>query len=574
MANLNIKLNKTNTYDAIVIGSGMSGGWAAKELCEKGLKTLVIEKGRMVTHVQDYPTMGHENWDFEYRGGLTDAERETYNKQIRSGFVGDATKHFYTNDIENPYQETKQFDWIRGNQIGGRSLIWGRHTYRWSNHDFEANAREGIAIDWPIRYNEIAPWYSYVEKFVGVSGEKLGLEHLPDGEFLPPIPLNCLEDNFKQALQKKYKGRYVTPGRVAHLTEPTAEHLKLGRGKCLNRNRCSRGCPYGAYFSSNSATLPAANNTGNLFVRPNSIAKEIIFDEITQKATGVKVIDSETNEEIVFKAKIVFSCASTLASTQLLMLSKSARFPNGMGNDSGELGHNLMDHHYHVGAMGDFDGLSDQYYKGRKPVGLFIPKYVNINEATKNPNFLRGYDYQGAGAGRTSWGRGNDEHAIGAEFKDGLFKPGGWQMGLMGFGEVLPYHENKMTLHETLVDKWGIPQIVFDAELKDNERKMRKQIADDAAEMLDATGFKNIRTFDSAGGLGVAVHEMGTARMGKDSKTSVLNEHNQVHGVKNVFVTDGACMTSSNCVNPSITYMALTARAVDFAVREMNKKNL
>ena len=575
MANLNIKLNKTNIYDAIVIGSGMSGGWAAKELCEKGLKTLVLEKGRMVNHIEDYPTMMKETWEMENRGALTDEEQKKYHIQTRSGFVGESVKHFYTNDLENPYQETKPFDWIRGNQTGGRSLIWGRHTYRWSSYDFEANAREGIAVDWPIRYNDIAPWYSYVEKFVGVSGEKLDLDHLPDGEFMPPIPLNCLEDHFRQEVKKKYNNsRFVTPGRVAHLTDPQEVHTKLGRGKCQNRNRCSRGCPYGAYFSSNAATLPAANNTGNLAIRPNSIVKEIIFDEATQRATGVRVIDSETNEVHEFKAKIIFSCASTLSTTQILLNSKSNRYPNGMGNDSGELGHNLMDHHYHVGAMGDFEGLEDQYYQGRKPAGLFIPKYVNIDEKSKNPNFLRGYDYQGAGAGRSNWGRGSDIHQVGAEFKESLYKPGGWNMGLMGFGEVLPDHENKVTLHDSLVDKWGIPQLVFDASIKKNELDMRKQIMVDAAEMLEASGFKNIRTFDNAGGLGNGVHEMGTARMGRDPKTSVLNGNNQVHGINNLFVTDGSCMTSSNCVNPSITYMALTARAVDFAVNEINKKNI
>jgi choline dehydrogenase-like flavoprotein len=574
MANLNTKLNDSNTYDAIVVGSGMSGGWAAKEFCEKGLKTLVLEKGRMVNHVEDYPTMMQDTWELPNRGGLTPDDLKKYHIQIRSGFVGSASKHFYTNDLDNPYEETKRFDWIRGNQVGGRSLIWGRQVYRWSNHDFEANAREGIAIDWPVRYSDIAPWYSYVEKFVGVSGEKLGLEHLPDGEFLPPFEMNSLEKHFRKEVEAKFKGRNVTVGRVAHLTEPQPQHLELGRGQCQSRNRCSRGCPYGAYFSSNSATLPAANRTGNLSVRPNSIVHSIIFDEKTQKAKGVKIIDSETNKEIDFFGKVVFLCASTLASTQILLNSKSNRFPNGFGNDSGELGHNVMDHHYHVGAFGTYDGLTDKYYQGRRPNGLFIPKYHNISEKTQNPNFLRGFDYQGSGVGRSDWSRGNGEVGVGADFKDGLFKPGGWTMGLMGFGEVLPNHENKVSLSKDKTDKWGIPQLVFDATHRENELKMREAMKSDAAEMLESAGVKNVQMFDNIGGLGNGVHEMGTARMGRDPKTSVLNGFNQIHAVKNVFVTDGAFMTSSNCVNPSITYMAFTARAVDFAVNEMKKQNL
>jgi choline dehydrogenase-like flavoprotein len=573
MANLNIKLNKTNTYDAIVVGSGMSGSWAAKELSEKGLKTLVLEKGRMVNHIEDYPTMNQDPWDKDHRGALTAEDRKKHHIQIRSGFVGEDTKHFWTNDLENPYQEIQPFDWIRGHQTGGRSLLWGKHTYRWSEHDFEANAREGIAIDWPIRYKDIAPWYSYVEKFIGVSGEKLGLSHLPDGEFQPMFPLNCLESHFKQQIQTKFKGRYVTSGRVAHLTEPTEEQLKQGRGKCQNRNRCSRGCPYGAYFSANASTLPAANATGNFVIRPHSVVKEVLYNSQTAKATGVVVIDAETMEEHTFKAKIIFLNASAMATAQILLNSKSARFPNGMGNDSGELGHNIMDHHYHVGAMGDYDGMEEDYYKGRKPVGIFIPRYVNLDAATQNKDFLRGFDYQGA-SGRNSWGRGEDEVGVGADFKDALYKPGGWNMSLMGFGEVLPYHENKMHLDYSKTDKWGMPQIVFDAGFKENEMEMRKKIKADAVEMLEQSGFKNIRSFDNSGGMGVGVHEMGTARMGRDPKTSVLNGNNQLHDVKNVFITDGACMTSSNCVNPSITYMALTARAANFAIDELNNKNL
>ncbi len=570
MPQFNINLNNTNTYDAIVIGSGMSGGWAAKELCEKGLKTLVLEKGRMVNHIEDYPTMMQDAWDMEHRGALPAADAERQHVQIRSGFVGEGAKHFFTDDIDNPYLEKRRFDWIRGNQVGGRSLTWGKHTYRWSDHDFEANAREGIAIDWPVRYAEIAPWYSYVEKFVGISGEKLGLPHLPDGEFLPPFELNCLEKEFRKSVEKEFKGRHVTIGRVAHLTEPQPVHLELGRGQCQTRNRCSRGCPYGAYFSSNSATLPAADRTGNMVIRPNSVVDSLIYDDTTQKVKGVRVIDRESMQAIEYFADVVFLCASAPASAQILLNSTSDRFPNGLGNDSGELGHNVMDHHYHVGAMGSYDGLEDDYYKGRRPTGIFIPKYVNISEETKNPDFLRGFDYQGD-SGRSNWGRGNGIPEVGGDFKDSLAKPAGWNMSLMGFGEVLPKHENKMTLSKDKKDKWGIPLIEFDASHGENEMKMRKQIKADAAEMLERAGFKNVTTFDNIGGLGNGVHEMGTARMGHDPKTSVLNKWNQVHAVKNLFVTDGSFMVSSNCVNPSISYMAFTARAVDYALKEKKK---
>lgn len=573
MSNLNLKARAEHTYEAIVIGSGMSGGWAAKELCEKGLKTIMLEKGRMVRHLEDYPTMNDEAWDFEHRGLLTAQDKERQHVQIRSGFVGESTKHFFADDLENPYIEIKRFDWIRGNQTGGRSLLWGKQCYRLSDLDFEANAREGIAVDWPIRYQEIAPWYDYVEKFVGISGEKLGLPHLPDGPYLPPMEMNCLEKHVKQRVEKRFPGRIMTMGRVAHLTEPTEEHLKLGRGKCQYRNRCSRGCPYGAYFSSNSATIPAAERTGNLTIRPFSIVNSIIYDEAQGRAMGVRVIDSETQEMIEYHAPVIFCNASTLGSTFILLNSTSDRFPNGLGNDSGELGHNLMDHHYRTGAMGAYDGFEDQYYKGRRPNGIYIPRYQNLNETSRAKDYLRGYGYQGS-AGRGNWGAGVNGGGVGKAFKDGLAAPAGWGMFLVGFGECLPYHANKVTLDTTKTDKWGQPLMAIDCEFKENEMKMREHMRQDAAEMLEAAGLKHVTTYDHMAGPGVGVHEMGTARMGKDPKTSVLNANNQLHGVPNVYVTDGACMTSSSCQNPSVTYMALTARAVDHAVKEMNRRNI
>jgi len=557
-----------NTYDAIVIGSGISGGWAAKELCEKGLKTLVLEKGRMVLHNVDYPTANMDPWDFPNRGRLTPEEIKKYHVQIRSGFVGESNKHFYNDDLENPYTEVKRFDWIRGNQVGGRSLIWGKQCYRWSDLDFEANAKDGIAVDWPIRYKDLEAWYTYVEKYVGVSGQKMGLPHLPDGHFLPPMELNTLEKHVKARIEKNFPGRYLTIGRVAHLTEPLN-----GRGKCQFRNRCSRGCPFGAYFSSNAVTLPAAEKTGNLTIRPYSIVNSIIYDDAKGKATGVQVIDAETNQVTEFFAKIIFCNASTLGSTFVLLNSISKRFPNGLGNDSGELGHNLMDHHYRIGAVGAYDGFEDRYYKGRRPNGVYIPRYKNLDEKTRTKDFIRGFGYQGS-AGRGGWSRGVNDSGFGAEFKDNLAKPGGWGMFLVGFGECLPYHENKVTLNHDTKNKWGQPVLSIDCEFKENEMAMRKHMADDAVQMLETSGLKNIAVFDNIGGPGVGVHEMGTARMGKDPKTSVLNAHNQVHGAPNVFVTDGACMTSSACQNPSITYMALTARAVDYALTEMKKRNI
>ena len=560
-----------NKFDAIVVGSGISGGWAAKELCESGLKTLVLERGRMVKHIEDYPTMHKDPWDLPHSGKTpSEIVEKHYSKQSRWGF-DETNRHFYNKDSEHDYDEIKPFDWIRGKQIGGRSLIWGRQTYRWSDLDFEANAKDGYGVDWPIRYKDIAPWYSHVEKFIGVSGEALNLPQLPDSEFLPPMELNCLEEHVKNTLSERYDDRIMTIGRVAHITKGNKEGA--GRSACQFRNRCTRGCPFGSYFSSNSSTLPYAEATGNLTLRPDSIVSEVIYDPKTQKATGVRVIDAHTKEVVEFKSKIIFLCASAIASTAILMQSKSDRFPNGMGNDSGELGHNIMDHQLGSGASGRFDGFEDQYYTGRRPNGFYIPRFRNLGPQSEKVDFLRGYGYQG-GASRGDWSQVIAEHSYGKALKKEIIEPGNWKIGMGGFGEVLPYHENKMTLNYDKLDQYGLPTITFDAEFKENEKKMKEDWKTQAAEMLEAAGCKDISIHDSNAPIGKGIHEMGTARMGKDPKTSVLNRFNQVHAVSNVFVTDGACMTSAANQNPSLTYMALTARAADHAVKELKKMNL
>lgn len=568
---MNIHKEKSIQYDAIVVGSGISGGWAAKELCEAGLKTLVLERGRMVKHLEDYPTMHNDPWDLPHNGRTPNEIAEKhYSKQKRWGF-DENNRHFYNKDSEHDYDEVKPFDWIRGKQVGGRSLIWGRQSYRWSDLDFEANAKDGYGVDWPIRYKDIAPWYSHVEKFIGVSGEALNLPQLPDSEFLPPMELNCLEEHFKNSLSEKYDDRLITIGRVAHITQGTKGGA--GRSSCQHRNRCGRGCPFGAYFSSNSSTLPYAEATGNLTIRPDSIVSEVIYDPKTQKATGVRVIDALTKEVVEFKSKIVFLCASSMASTAILMQSKSDRFPNGMGNDSDELGHNIMDHQLGSGANGKFDGFEDRYYTGRRPNGFYIPRFRNLGNNSEKVDFLRGYGYQG-GASRSDWTEAIAEFGYGKSMKDKILQPGQWRIGMGGFGEVLPYHENKMILNYDKLDQYGLPTITFDAEFKENEIKMKEDWKVQAAEMLEAAGCKDVTVFDSNAPIGRGIHEMGTARMGRDPKTSVLNKFNQVHKVPNVFVTDGACMTSAANQNPSLTYMALTARAANHAINELKKMNL
>jgi len=569
--NIQGKGTKQNTYDAIVIGSGISGGWAAKELSEKGLKTLILERGRDVKH-GEYPTAHTEPWEFEGRTKTNQKLLERQQKQNRTGYTtSPASRHWFVDDVDNPYSEDQPFDWMRGYHVGGRSLLWGRQSYRFSDLDFEANAKDGMSIDWPIRYKDMAPWYDYAERFAGISGQKEGLAQLPDGQFLPPMDMNCVELHVRKRISESFSDRMMTIGRVANLTVP-----HNGRGNCQFRNRCIRGCPYGGYFSSNAATLPAGYASGNLTLRPFSIVNQIIYDNEKGKATGVRIIDAETNEVIEFYAKVIFCCASTVASTFILLNSTSKRFPNGFGNDSGELGHNLMDHHFKVGASGLAEGFEDKYYKGRRPNGIYVPRFRNVDKASTQKDYLRGFGYQGR-ASRETWSRGIAELSrFGKDLKVDLIEPGPWRFGIGSWGECLPYHDNKLYLNEKVRDKWGQPTVTFDCSWKENEYAMRKDMKQSAVDILEAAGMKDIAPFDTPekSAPGNCIHEMGTARMGRDPKTSVLNKWNQVHAAPNVFVTDGSCMTSSACVNPSLTYMALTARAANHAVEEMRKGNV
>ena len=559
-------------YDAIVVGTGISGGWAAKELCEKGLKTLVLERGRMVKHVEDYPTMNDDPWDYKTGDVITQETLKTQKKQSRTGYTTtESSKHFFVDDIEHPYNETNRFDWMRGYHVGGRSLTWGRQSYRLTDFDFTANLKDGIAVDWPIRYKDLAPWYDYVEGYIGVSGENVGLSQFPDGNYLKPMELTCVEDHLKSDIKKNYKDRILTIGRTAIITEGSKPGL--GRSTCQHRSRCRRGCPFGSYFSSNSSTLPAAEVTGNMTLRPNSLVHEIMYDADSKRATGVRVIDSETKEFHEFNAKVIFLCASTVPSTSILMQSKSDTFPNGMGNASDQLGRNIMDHHLGVGASAASDDFKDKYYTGRRNNGIYIPRFRNIGGETNQKDFTRGYGYQGGG-GRSDWTKQIAEMAYGAAFKEASLKPGDWQIGLSGFGEILPYQDNKMTLDYNKLDKWGLPTVTFDATLKENELNMRKDMQQQAVEMLESAGFRDVKGHDGDYAIGLGIHEMGTARMGLDRKTSVLNENNQLHDVPNVYVTDGSAMTSAGNVNPSLTYMALTARAANHAVKELKKMNI
>ena len=535
------------------------------ELCRKGLKTLMLERGRNIEHIKDYKTASTLPWEFEHRGGVTTEMRERQHVQIR-GFCNETNSHFFVDDLEHPYNAVKPFDWIRGYHVGGRSLMWGRQCYRWSDLDFEANARDGHGVDWPIRYKDIAPWYSYVERFVGISGSKEGIPHLPDGEFLPPMQMNCGEQHISKSLKEKKAGRSMIIGRVANLTRGWN-----GRGPCQFRNACDRGCPFGGYFSSNSATIPVAMNTGNLTIRPNSIVVEVIYNKELKRASGVRIMDAETMKTEEYHAKVIFLNASTLGTTQILLNSVSDAFPNGIGNSSDQVGRNLMDHHYRVGARGSFEGFEDKYVYGRRANGIYVPRYRNVDKKSQRTDYLRGFGCQG-GASR---GRPGNIEGIGVAFKEANQEPGSWNMWLGCWGEHLPYQDNRVTLDSTKKDKWGLPILNIDCSFRENELAMRKDMMSSAAETLEIGGLKNIQPFDDPNSApGVCIHEMGTARMGKDPKTSVLNRWNQMHDVKNLFITDGACMSSSACQNPSVTYMALSARAVDYAVMELKKKNL
>lgn len=558
---------ETNVYDAIVVGSGISGGYAAKELTEKGLKVIMLERGRDVKHGVDYPSANKNPWDFPHRGGRTQDMIREYPVLKRDYPLNETNLDFWVKDSECPYTEVKRFDWFRGYHVGGRSLMWGRQSYRLCEDDFEANAREGIGTDWPIRYKDLTAWYDRVEKFAGISGSKEGLSVLPDGQFQPAMEMTCVEKDVAARITAHYKGqRRMIIGRVANLTSPLP-----GRTNCQYRNKCWLGCPFGAYFSTQSSTLPAAMATGNLTLRPLSIVTKILYDKDTQKATGVEVLDTENNQTYEYKAKIIFLNASTLNSTWILMNSATDVWTDGLGSNSGQLGHNLMDHHLGVRVNGWVEGYEDKYYYGRRPNGIYIPRFRNINGDKRD--YLRGFGYQGGGS-RGGWSRNVAELNIGSDLKEALTEPGRWTMGMGGFGEILPYYENKVTLDKSKTDKWGLNVLSIDCELKDNEKKMRKDMLNDGLEILEAAGVKEVTGFDGDGTPGRGIHEMGTARMGTDPKNSVLNKWNQVWEAKNVFVTDGSFMTSASCVNPSLTYMAITARAADYAVSELKKGNL
>jgi len=560
-------MEEKNTYDALVVGSGMTGGWAAKEFTEKGYKTLVLERGREVKHIEDYTTTNKAPWEYKYHGHDSLKDKEEYPIQSIKYNFDSSSKHFFVNDKEHPYLNPpdKPFRWFRGYQTGGRSLIWGRGAFRMSDLEFGANLKDGHGVDWPIRYKDIKPWYDYVQKFIGICGTKENIPHYPDGEFLPAFEMNTAEKVIKKRLESHYPDRRLTPTRMAHLTKIKPGQFK-GRSQCQSRDMCHTGCPFGAYFSSNSSTLPAAKETGNLTLKSNAIVETVIYDAEKNKAIGLKVIDAITGETKEYFARVIFLCASTLGSTGILLNSKTPGFPNGLANSSGVLGRYLMGHHKNIGGEGILEGYEDKIYKGHRPANLAIPTFRNV--AKQEMDFFRSY---GISAMAARQGINPTQVGIGQEFKEKLTKPGPWEVKLNAYGECLPYFDNKVELDATKKDKWGIPLLNISAEFKENEMKMRQDMKSQIAEILEVMGVKNIKVHEGSHIVGDATHEMGTARMGNDPKTSVLNKYNQCHDVPNIFVTDGSCMPSSGYASPSFTYMALTARACDYASKQMEK---
>ncbi|PSL04938.1 GMC oxidoreductase [Cecembia rubra] len=560
----------TRNFDAIVIGSGISGGWAAKELCEKGLKTLVLERGRNVEHKADYPTMLSDPWEMPHRNRIPLTDKLENPVVNRCYAYKEDTAHFFVRDKEHPYIQEKPFDWVRGYQVGGKSLIWARQTQRWSKYDFEGPGRDGFAVDWPIRYEDLAPWYSYVERFVGISGNKDGVETLPDGEFLPAWEMNCVEKVIRDRIISEFKDRHVMIGRCAHLTQPQDHHLQQGRGQCMARNQCYRGCPFGAYFSSNSSTLPAAAATGNLIVRPDSVVHSIIYDDKKEKVTGVRVIDRVTKEAKEYYAKVIFLNAAALNSNLILLNSQSQRFPYGLGNDNGLLGKYIAFHNYRGNIYADFEGYEDNYYFGRRPTAVMMPNFRNVKK--QEMDFLRGY-MTFYSAGRSGWGA-KPQESFGPGFKERNSLPGPWHVFMMMQGETIPKIDNYVSLSESEKDEWGMPLLKIKVDYDENDEKIINDFFEQGTAMLEKAGCSNIRKSDSKQAPGLDIHEMGGVRMGRDPETSLLNGWNQMHHCKNVFVTDGSCMTSTGTQNPSITYMALTARAVDFAVKALKKGDI
>lgn len=559
-----------NSFDAIVIGSGMSGGWAAKEFCEQGMKTLLIERGRNVEHLKDYPTTNMLPWEFKHRGQVPYAIAKDNPVVTRCYAYKEDAMHFFTKDTEHPYVQEKPFDWIRGYQVGGKSIMWARQTQRWSDFDFEGPARDGFAVDWPIRYKDLAPWYSYVERFAGISGNKDGLDTLPDGEFLPAWDLTCVEDHFKDAVKKNYAGRHVVYARCAHVTKPEPVHIKQGRGQCQTRNLCQRGCPFGGYFNANSTTIPWAQKTGYLTLRTNAVVHSIIYDEAKQKATGVRIVDAKTKKTTEYFAKVIFVNAGAINTNLILLNSTSKRFPNGLGNDAGIMGKYFAFHNYRARITAEFEGMMDKTTEGGRPTGAYIPRFRNVYK--QETDFLRGYATT-FNAGRRNI-NADTEGLYGEALRNSLLTPsklGPWSVGSQFMGETIPKETNYVSLNETKKDEWGIPQLNFSVAYDDNDEKMIKDFMEQTTEMYTKAGFTNIKTNDSKQAPGLDIHEMGGVRMGKDPKTSLLNEWNQLHACSNVFVTDGACMTSTSTQNPSLTYMALTARAANHAVDLLKK---